>query len=44
MDDPPKTRKESKKDQQEKARGKDGKHSQKHIRYIEAIKDKKSKQ
>jgi hypothetical protein len=38
--DPPKTRKESKKDQKEKGHGKDGKYSQKHIRTVEALKEK----
>lgn len=38
--DPPKTRKESKKDQKEKGQGKDGKYSQKHIRAIESLKEK----
>jgi len=33
--DPPKTRRESKKDQKEKAEGKDGKYTQKHIRLAE---------
>jgi hypothetical protein len=34
----PKTRKESKKDQKEKGRGKDGKYSQKHVRAVEQLK------
>lgn len=38
--DPPKTRKESKKDQKQKGQGKDGKYSQKHVRAIEALKEK----
>jgi hypothetical protein len=38
--DPPKTRKESKKDQKEKGRGKNGSYSQKHIRQREALKEK----
>lgn len=38
--DPPKTRKETKKDQREKGQGKDGKYSQKHIRKVEALKSK----
>ena len=38
--DPPKTRRETKKDQKEKGNGKDGKYSQKHIRQIEALKEK----
>lgn len=37
--DPPKTRRESKKDQREKGNGKDGKYSQKHIRQMEALKE-----
>jgi hypothetical protein len=37
--DPPKTRRESKKDQKEKGRGQDGKYSSKHIRVVEALKD-----
>lgn len=40
--EPPKTRKETKKDQREKSRGKDGKYSQKHIRTVEALKEKRS--
>ncbi len=39
--DPPKTRKESRKDQKEKGHGKDGKYSQKHIRAVEALKEKR---
>lgn len=39
--DPPKTRKETKKDQREKGGGKDGKYSQKHIREVEKLKEKK---
>jgi hypothetical protein len=39
--DPPKTRRETKKDQKEKGNGKDGKYSQKHIRQLEALKSKK---
>ncbi len=38
--DPPKTRRETKKDPREKAGGKDGKYSQKHIRTVETLKDK----
>lgn len=38
--DPPKTRRETKKDQREKGGGKDGKYSQKHIRLVETLKDK----
>ena len=39
--DPPKTRKETKKDQKQKGQGKDGKYSQKHVRQTEALKEKK---
>ena len=39
--DPPKTRKETKKDQREKGGGKDGKYSQKHIRQVEVLKSKR---
>lgn len=39
--DPPKTRRESKKDQKEKGYGKDGKYSQKHVRTVQELKDKK---
>jgi hypothetical protein len=39
--DPPKTRKETKKDQREKGGGKDGKYSQKHIRQVENLKSKR---
>ena len=39
--DPPKTRRETKKDQKQKGQGKDGKYSQKHIRTIESLKDKR---
>jgi hypothetical protein len=39
--DPPKTRKESKKDQREKGGGKDGKYSQKHIRKVADLLEKK---
>jgi hypothetical protein len=38
--DPPKTRRETKKDQREKGGGKDGKYSQKHVRTIEILKEK----
>lgn len=41
--DNPKTRQEKKKDQKEKGQGKDGKYSQKHIRQMEALKEKRSK-
>jgi hypothetical protein len=41
--DPPKTRKESKKDQKEKGSGKDGKYSQKHIRLMETLREKVKK-
>ena len=36
--DNPKTRRESKKDQKEKGKGKDGKYTQKHVRVVEALK------
>lgn len=39
--DPPSTRREKKKDQREKGHGKDGKYSQKHVRHMEALKEKK---
>lgn len=39
--EPPKTRRESKKDQREKGAGESGKYSAKHVRRIEALKDKK---
>jgi hypothetical protein len=39
--DPPKTRRESKKDQKEKAKGRDGKYTQKHIRAVEVLKEKR---
>ena len=39
--DPPATRREKKKDQKEKGSGKDGKYSQKHIRAVQELKDKK---
>lgn len=42
MDNTPKTRKESKKDQRQKGYGKDGKYSQKHIRAVEALKEKRN--
>ena len=38
--DCPKTRRETKKDQKEKAQGKNGKYTSKHIRFVEALKDK----
>jgi hypothetical protein len=38
--DNPKTRRETKKDQKQKAQSKDGKYSQKHIRAIEVLKEK----
>ena len=41
--DEPKTRRESKKDQRTKGLGRDGKYGQKHIRNIEALKEKKPK-
>ena len=40
MDDP-KTRRETKKNQSEKGKGKDGKYSQKHIRAVESLKQSK---
>ena len=40
--DPPKTRKETKKDQKEKGGGKNGKYSQKHVRAVQELKDKKT--
>ena len=39
--EPPKTRRESKKNQHVKAKGNDGKYSSKHVRQIESLKDKK---
>jgi len=39
--DNPKTRREAKKDQKVKGQGKDGKYSQKHIRAVQELKDKK---
>lgn len=39
--DQPKTRRESKKDQKEKAQGTNGKYSSKHIRYVELLREKK---
>ena len=39
MDDP-KTRRESKKDQKEKAQGKNGKYSNKHVRIVETLRSK----
>ena len=41
--DPPKTRKESKKDQKQKGQGKDGKYSKKHVRAVEELKRSKGK-
>lgn len=41
--DPPQTRREKKKDQKEKGQGKNGKYSNKHIREVEKLKEKKSK-
>jgi hypothetical protein len=41
--DPPKTRRETKKDQKEKGQGKNGKYSTKHIRQVEALKEKRKK-
>ena len=37
--DAPKTRREKKKDQREKGAGKDGKYTSKHVRQIEALKE-----
>ena len=42
--DPPQTRREKKKDQHEKAVGKNGGYSSKHVRLAEMLKEKKSKQ
>jgi len=43
--DPPRTRRESKKDQKQKGQGQNGKYSQKHIRATEELKEKtKNKQ
>lgn len=39
--DPPQTRREKKKDQREKGQGKNGKYSNKHIREVEKLKEKK---
>ena len=39
--DPPKTRRESKKDPKTKGMGKDGKYGQKHIRQVKALKEKR---
>lgn len=39
--DPPKTRRESKKSAKEKARGKETIYSNKHVRQMEALKEKK---
>jgi len=41
MDQDPKTRKESKKSAKDKAKGKDTCYSAKHVRQLEALKDKK---
>jgi hypothetical protein len=41
MDQDPKTRRESKKSAKEKAKGKDTCYSAKHVRQLEALKDKK---
>jgi hypothetical protein len=38
--DCPKTRRETKKDQKEKAQGKNGKYSSKHVRFVGALKEK----
>ena len=42
--DPPQTRREKKKDQHEKAVGKNGGYSSRHVRLAEMLKEKKSKQ
>jgi hypothetical protein len=39
----PKTRKETKKDQKEKGQGKNGNYTQKHVRLVQALQEKKSK-
>lgn len=39
--DPPKTRRESKKDQREKGAGVNGKYSSKHVRQMDVLKEKK---
>lgn len=39
--DRPKTRRESKKDQKEKAEGTNGKYSSKHVRFVEILREKK---
>jgi hypothetical protein len=41
--DPPQTRREKKKDQHEKATGKNGGYSSKHVRLSETLKEKRSK-
>jgi hypothetical protein len=41
--EPPKTRRESKKDQCEKGAGRDGKYSAKHVRQMEALKEKRNR-
>jgi hypothetical protein len=41
--DPPQTRREKKKDQQEKGAGKNGGYSSKHVRLTEMAKEKRSK-
>jgi hypothetical protein len=41
--DQPKTRRETKKDQKEKGQGKNGKYSNKHVRQVEALKEKGKK-
>jgi hypothetical protein len=39
----PKPRKETKKDQKEKGQGKDGKYSQKHVRIVQELQEKRLK-
>ena len=41
--EPPKTRRESKKDQREKGAGRDGKYSAKHVRQMESLKEKRNR-
>ncbi len=41
--DPPKTRRETKKDPKAKAQGQNGKYSSKHVRLVEALQEKKGK-
>jgi hypothetical protein len=44
MDSEPKTRRELKKDPRIKSQGKHGKYSQKHVRQVESLKEKKPSQ